>query len=1218
MLTGYMDVFNNYKYMGFKKAVCIIFSAIFVVKLWAGEIEGAFLERLESFPPDTFVSSLIFLKAQLNAKAVEKDLLTPTRRPFRERHSVIVNLLKENAENTQREILGQLSRLKSLGYVKSYRSFWISNVITLTAKPEVLYMLADRNDVAVIYENFPIRLIENLNPRKSGPKSKNVEGGIQDINAPLLWAKGITGSNRIIAIFDTGVDGDHPALHERWRGLEPGVSWEEAWLDLLDSTTYPIDEAGHGTSSAGCALGRAESDTIGVAPDASWIAARIFPAGTQALIENAIEAFQWAADPDGDPNTVEDVPDVCTNSWGIFPFAMNPCDTLFWNFIDNCEAAGVAVIFGAGNEGGYGASTLRIPATIAKSPYSVFSVGALDVGSEALADFSSRGPTPCAGVPIDNLAKPEVCARGVKVRTSTTGGGYVVVNGTSLSCPYVAGAVALLRQVNPDATVDEIKRALFYTAVDLGDPGDDNSYGMGRVDVYAAAKILSGSKIEGHIYDSTTVEPLENVRIEIMGEKPLITDSSGYYQIYLVGGTTVEVIASLTGYKPDTQSTYLPVDTVVTMDFYLQPVDSGILQGFVYSYCDSLPVEGAVIYARDLSCVVDTSDSDGFFELRLPGQISYQVVSRAEGFSDEAFTVFIPENDVMQRNIYLYETEDFEDSDGEFVGDGDWEWGISSSGPNCAYSGEHVWATNLDGSYGSNLDCYLYSREYTIMSLPARLSFYQWYYFVYMDGGNISISTDGGKAWDLIVPEGGYPADRVDVLDGEPGFSGMGLEWKKVTFDLTHYLGQTVQFRWRFGSDGSAEQAGWYIDDVTVSGSCEGQIGPKIWLSPPSFEVFINQGDIVEEMLNIGNKGKGNLYFKMLISPDNSVGFANTPFQWNVFEYDGPYEGREMGIESPFYEWIDSDSATGPVFDWVDITEIGTPINLSDDDYETISLPWKYIFFDSPKNTIRISSNGYVTFGVDAVDPINGEIPFFSDPNDCIYTFWDDLNPSMGGGVYCFYDDVDERFIIEWHQIPHNYADGVYTFELILYPGGSAVLQYLEVDGELGSATIGIEDSTGSRGFQIAYNQQYLHDSLAIRIQPHWLQFRPDCGVIPPDSVTAVSVRFDASYLMPGNYEEYIEVLSGDLGHSHIYVPVILHVSPSPVCGDANGDQKVDLVDVVYLANYLYNGGPEPISPLDPNQSGEWDVSDLVYLANYLFAGGPAPCEGIEGNRLVK
>jgi hypothetical protein len=65
------------------------------------------------------------------------------------------------------------------------------------------------------------------------------------------------------------------------------------------------------------------------------------------------------------------------------------------------------------------------------------------------------------------------------------------------------------------------------------------------------------------------------------------------------------------------------------------------------------------------------------------------------------------------------------------------------------------------------------------------------------------------------------------------------------------------------------------------------------------------------------------------------------------------------------------------------------------------------------------------------------------------------------------------------------------------------------------------------------------------------------------------------------------------------------------LCGDCNGDDVVDIADVVYLINYLFTRGPAP-TPLpagDLNCDGEVNIADVVYLINYLFTGGSPPCE---------
>lgn len=63
------------------------------------------------------------------------------------------------------------------------------------------------------------------------------------------------------------------------------------------------------------------------------------------------------------------------------------------------------------------------------------------------------------------------------------------------------------------------------------------------------------------------------------------------------------------------------------------------------------------------------------------------------------------------------------------------------------------------------------------------------------------------------------------------------------------------------------------------------------------------------------------------------------------------------------------------------------------------------------------------------------------------------------------------------------------------------------------------------------------------------------------------------------------------------------------VCGDVNGDASINILDVTYVINYLYKGGPPPDPPEagDVNNSGDINILDVIYLINYLYKGGPEP-----------
>jgi Zn-dependent metalloprotease len=94
------------------------------------------------------------------------------------------------------------------------------------------------------------------------------------------------------------------------------------------------------------------------------------------------------------------------------------------------------------------------------------------------------------------------------------------------------------------------------------------------------------------------------------------------------------------------------------------------------------------------------------------------------------------------------------------------------------------------------------------------------------DGGIVEISANGG-AFTRIAPLSGYTKyfrirttggnPVTGPMPGQPCFSGVDtLTWSKKTFDLSSYAGQSVQLRFRFGSDAGTGREGWYLDNVLV------------------------------------------------------------------------------------------------------------------------------------------------------------------------------------------------------------------------------------------------------------------------------------------------------------------------------------------------------------------------------------------------------------------
>jgi subtilisin family serine protease len=547
--------------------VLAVLAISFALSAFAGEIEPNFATYLETISDDDFTSAIVYLRDRPDLKALDNALHTEIA-TMAVRHERVIGTLKQAAERSQPSFLNYLDGAVTASTVKGYTPYWIMNLVVVSATKAELYRIADRPEVEAIEGNFKPTLIEPV----TGPSDPPIAGigvtnSLKAINADLVWKNlGITGYGRLIGGLDTGVDGDHAALTDRWRGnWHP---WQECWRDALGGgTTYPVDNHGHGTHTMGtmCGAGHGTGDTVGVAWEAQWIADNTINQGVGSEFDNdVLGAFQWFADPDGDPGTTDDVPDVVQNSWGIdarFGGDYQDCDYRWQAVIEACEAAGVVVTFSAGNEGP-SPQTHRSPANICKSPTVNFSVGAVDAEYYSwpypICSFSSRGPSDCDGVTI----KPEVSAPGYYVYSSYPTGGYTRMSGTSMAGPHVAGVVALMRQANPNADVQTIKQILMNTARDEGTPGEDNDYGWGCIDAYAAVLAVM---VTDTIPPEVTVTAPNGGEVLNVGQVFTITwnatDNVGVSSISIYysydGGTNYNLIDNLSG-NPGTYDWTVP------------------------------------------------------------------------------------------------------------------------------------------------------------------------------------------------------------------------------------------------------------------------------------------------------------------------------------------------------------------------------------------------------------------------------------------------------------------------------------------------------------------------------------------------------------------------------------------------------------------------------------------------------------------------------------
>jgi len=460
----------------------------------AGLIDPNLGDRLATAGPREVISTLVYLVDQADVEFMTAQL-DAAGSHLSARHDEILAELRQIAAHTQPEVLAAIQALPA-GSVKLAKPYWITNCIRLDATRAIIETIADRPDVEMVYLNYPI---EGIHPAVIGAADAGgavagsvPEQGLVAIHAPDAWALGYDGSGVLVSNVDTGVDANHSSLASRWAGT--GTNYighpEWAWLDpYAGQNNFPYDQNGHGTHTMGTICGGAPGDQIGVAPGATWIAAGAIDrgGGVAQTVADAIESFQWIVEPDLNPFTDWDVPAVCSNSWGVTTgHGYPPCDETFWAFLDNCEASGIVIVFAAGNESSSG---LRRPSDRATDAYRTLSVAAVDGnnGSYPLASFSSLGPTNCTPNGASAI-KPDIAAPGVDVRSAWPGGGYQFLSGTSMATPHIAGVVALIRDANPNLTVQQVKQIIYENVLDLGTPGEDNSYGHGLIDALGAVE----------------------------------------------------------------------------------------------------------------------------------------------------------------------------------------------------------------------------------------------------------------------------------------------------------------------------------------------------------------------------------------------------------------------------------------------------------------------------------------------------------------------------------------------------------------------------------------------------------------------------------------------------------------------------------------------------------------------------------------------------------
>jgi hypothetical protein len=187
------------------------------------------------------------------------------------------------------------------------------------------------------------------------------------------------------------------------------------------------------------------------------------------------------------------------------------------------------------------------------------------------------------------------------------------------------------------------------------------------------------------------------------------------------------------------------------------------------------------------------------------------------------------------------------------------------------------------------------------------------------------------------------------------------------------------------------------------------------------------------------------------------------------------------------FDYTYYDNADGAVYNWIEIRYTGRRLSLGDDSRQYVYPPFVFEMSENSYTRVTVGSNGHIYFTTQSSRFGNYRLPYSYYSGDFICPFWDDLNPSAGGGVYwqVLGTAPNRMLVVEWWNIPHYYRTGACTFEAILYEDGTIKFQYQDVyfgsySYDRGrSATVGIQHDRYN-ALQYSYNSAVLYNGLAI------------------------------------------------------------------------------------------------------------------------------------------
>lgn len=1132
------------------------------------EITIALQDALEERSDEEFISVNLRLSAQYNDRLLYSQSRAIT--DVDERRQFVVSELKSFTDQSQAELLAWLRDMEADGMVRNIRPLWIGNLVNCEVRPSVVEALMARQDLARIDYNME-RYVLMAEPGVTGlPEAEtdrlrtpdNLAWNVTLVNAHQVWAEGYTGEGVIVAVLDTGVNYNHLDITDNmWEHPD----YPNHGYNFVNNNHVTMDYQSHGTHCAGTVAGTGAAGTgTGIAPGATIMNLKVLGdtgSGTEAGVWAAIEfAVEYGAH-------------VMSLSLG-WQHAWGPDRSMWRTTMNNALSAGVIAAVAAGNEGSWGGqpppSQVRTPGdvpppwrhpdqTLQGGQSAVVSVGST-TSSDALSSFSSKGPVTWQNIapyndypynPGIGLIRPDITAPGSDILSLThnSNTGYTVKSGTSMATPAVAGLMALILSKNPTLTPEEVNQIIEESAIPMTS-GKSNTFGSGRIDALAAINQTPymGISYVDHIIDDSEgnndgiINPGEFIRLNIAFENPTDED---IHNVVLSLEVESPFITLVNDYH---LVEVFPAETVLMFDDL-----------FSFEVSDSLHGNHQIEFMLTTYPQHDLDDmwTGSFIETAHAAELVFSgiVVDDSEGGNNNGH---LDPGETAVLTVTLTNEGQMGSTAGTAFLESDNHWiavlshaaqEIPALDPGQSIELSFEVAAFHEAPLESNVD--LLFNAQTQSQAFAQLMHVIIGEAPYYDGGDIPSTlhyhvTTGSASV--------FPGQMTVTIPEGATITGVDVEYAITS---------------RLGVNMSAQES--FLRCVSPGGTTEPEVYSGSGNTTGTYE-YSRQG------LSIANnvQGGGDIHFQLHVFRNHGGFGSNTTYvfvpneTWKIIVYyELPEYEVTFVVENQYQELIEGAQVS-----------VGKKTAHANEAGEAqLSLPQGTLYYSvsaedhrsvfvqpfdvAPENNLidillqRVFKAAFNITGVDDVEVADAVITVNGDS----YTAGQYVIGDLDNGTYEF--SIEAPGYLTYNDV-FDIEDADKELDIVLEPGEGSQLSF---------------DITDAEGYSV------------------------EDAVITLNGVTYEPGEYVLSGLLPGEYEFTVSAMCYQPYHGTVIITgqnLYLEVELAGVTGDANGDNQVNVLDVIVTVAFFSGSSPETFcfQNADVNEDGIIDILDIIGMVN--------------------